>query len=352
MNVGLVEQIAGAVLYEGYILYPYRPSVKNRQRWTFGGLLPDCWCQEHPGSDSASIQTECLVEGSLDTTLEVQVRFLRLINRTVGECTPPLADWPLDTEPAFRKVDSLQVNSKRYQAWQEARQRVIDVRQARVQDWSGRAHEHPFRFGVERDLEPLRQDSGEVVGVLVRELWPLAGVIECRVRPVEEGLYKLTVRVRNQTNMHHVNHASRDSAVMQSLASTHVVLGVRDGQFVSLIDPPERYRPYAVTCQNVGNWPVLVGQEGNRDTMLASPIILYDYPQIAPESPGDLFDGTEIDEILTLRILTLTQEEKEQAAAVDERARDLLQRTEALAREQLLGLHGTIRGLRPLPEGG
>jgi hypothetical protein len=83
--------------------------------------------------------------------------------------------------------------------------------------------------------------------------------------------------------------------------------------------------------------------------MLASPIILYDYPQVAPESPGDLFDATEIDEILTLRILALTEEEKQAMAAVDKRAQALLTRTESLAREQLLGLHGTIRGLRTLP---
>src|SRR5207244_3577795 len=112
-----------------------------------------------------------------------------------------------------------------------------------------------------------------------------------------------------------------------------------------------RYRHYAATCHNIGAWPVLVGAEGEKDTMLSSPIILYDYPQVAPESPGDLFDCTEIDEILSLRILTLTEEEKRQAGAVDERARKLLERTESLAREQLLGLHGTIRGLRPVPEG-
>jgi hydrogenase maturation protease len=82
--------------------------------------------------------------------------------------------------------------------------------------------------------------------------------------------------------------------------------------------------------------------------MLSSPIILYDYPQIAPESPGDLFDATEIDEILTLRILTLTDDEKRAMASLDERARALLERTESIAREQLMGLHGTIRGLRPL----
>src|SRR5262249_32310613 len=104
--------------------------------------------------------------------------------------------------------------------------------------------------------------------------------------------------------------------------------------------------------RNVGVWPVLVGAEGQTDTVLSSPIILYDYPQVAPESPGDFFDGTEIDEMLTLRVLTLTDEEKRAMAAVDERACELLARTEALAREQLLGLHGTVRGVRPVAEDG
>jgi hypothetical protein len=139
--------------------------------------------------------------------------------------------------------------------------------------------------------------------------------------------------------------------LLRSLVSTHTILGVRAGEFISLLDPPEVCREAAAACRNVGTWPVLVGEEGDRDTMLSSPIILYDYPQVAPESPGDLFDGTEIDEILTLRILTLTEEEKRAAAAVDGRVRDLLARTEALARGELLGLHGTLRSPRP-PAGG
>ncbi len=107
----------------------------------------------------------------------------------------------------------------------------------------------------------------------------------------------------------------------------------------------------AAGCQNIGAWPVLVGDPGERDTMLSSPIILYDYPQVAPESPGDLFDSTEIDEILILRILTLTDDEKRAAAAVDERVRALLYRNESLAMEQLAGLHGAVRGLQLVNEG-
>ncbi len=157
------------------------------------------------------------------------------------------------------------------------------------------------------------------------------------------------MKVLNQTPWKaEATNATRDEALMQSLVSTHTILEVSDGEFVSMIDPPEPFRSLAADCHNIGTWPVLVGVEGEKDTMLSAPIILYDYPQIAPESPGDLFDSTEIDEILTLRIMTLTEDEKRAMSAVDKRARALLERTESLARDQLIGLHGTIRGLRPL----
>jgi hypothetical protein len=77
--------------------------------------------------------------------------------------------------------------------------------------------------------------------------------------------------------------------------------------------------------------------------MLSSPIILYDYPQIAPESPGNLFDSTEIDEILSLRILTLTDEEKREMAGASEQARALLERTESLSPADWGRLHGALR---------
>ena len=128
--------------------------------------------------------------------------------------------------------------------------------------------------------------------------------------------------------------------------SAHSVLEVRGGEFISLSDPPETYRECALACQNVGTWPVLVGEEGQREMMLSSPIILYDYPQIAPESPGDLFDGAEIDEILSLRIMTMTEEEKREMRQSDERARKILERTKTMPEEQFMKLHGALRGLR------
>jgi hypothetical protein len=88
---------------------------------------------------------------------------------------------------------------------------------------------------------------------------------------------------------------------------------------------------------------VLVGEEGEHDTVLSSPIILPDYPQVAPESPGDLFDSTEIDQMLVLNILSLTDEEKREMRDSDPRAREILERTESLSEDQLMRLHGAIR---------
>jgi hypothetical protein len=82
--------------------------------------------------------------------------------------------------------------------------------------------------------------------------------------------------------------------------------------------------------------------------MFCSPIILYDYPKIAPESAGDFFDGTEMDEMLTLRVLTLTDAEKQEMRSGDPRARKILERTEALTSDALLKAHGVIRGLREI----
>jgi hypothetical protein len=128
--------------------------------------------------------------------------------------------------------------------------------------------------------------------------------------------------------------------------STHAILHCAEGDFVSLLEPADELQHAVSACQNRGVWPVLVGEDGDTHTLLASPIILYDYPQIAPESPGDLFDGGEIDEILSLRIMTMTDEEKREMRHSDERARQILERTENLPEEHLLKLHGVLRSLR------
>ena len=82
MSADAVERIANAVLYEGYMLYPYRKSaVKNQQRFNFGVLYPSEYCDLEAGSDNWEMQTECLVLGNAATRLEARIRFLQLIER-------------------------------------------------------------------------------------------------------------------------------------------------------------------------------------------------------------------------------------------------------------------------------
>jgi len=141
--------------------------------------------------------------------------------------------------------------------------------------------------------------------------------------------------------------ADRNRALLYSLLSAHSILSIQGGTFLSLLDPPDELREVATTCSNKGNFPVLLGEPGSTDMLLCSPILLYDYPQIAPESAGDFFDATEMDEMLTLRVMTLTDAEKKEMSLADDRVRALLQRTEETARDQLMRTHGVIRNLRP-----
>ena len=349
MNLATVGKIAKAVLYEGYMLYPYRPSsVKNQQRWNFGVLCPQSYSEAQNGSEAWTMQTECLVEGSSLTGLEVRVRFLQLVARSVGELTTPLIELLPGTTPEFRFVERLAVNGRVYQPWQEAIERDLCLPVHNVDALCRRPVQEIFSFYAEKKLEYLSDDGGRIAGVIVRERRAICGSIEVAGERIEDGAFKISVLIRNTTPFEIAPNSTRDEALLSSMASAHTVLGVQDGKFVSLIAPQERLIAQAASCKNVGTWPVLVGEEGQCDTMLSSPIILYDYPQIAPESAGDLFDGTEIDEILSLRIMTLTDDEKREMSQSDERARQMLERTETMPVEQLMKLHGVLRGLRPL----
>ncbi len=331
MNSARIDQIANSVLYEGYLLYPYRPSVKNRQRWTFGGVYPRGYSESQFGSDPWITQTECLVEGGSYTALEVKVRFLHLIDRQVGQRT-------LDNSQ-IRLVERLHVGDRLLIPWQEAMEREQSLAETRLGVLD---RQMSVVFPASETLESIGDRA-----VFVRKQKEIAIAIDAFAERLDESLFKIRVRIENRTPWH---EGDRDAALMQSLISAHTRLGVREGAFVSLFDPPPHWRSQAESCQNIGAWPILVGNPGERDAMLSAPIILHDYPEIAAESPGDLFDSTEIDEILTLRIMTMTPEERQLAVAVDERARALLHRTDNLAEAQMRGLHGTMRGLRPVPQ--
>ena len=347
MNLDRVEKIAEAVLYEGYMLYPYRASaIKNRQRWNFGVLCPRACSEEQSGSESWTMQTECLLEGDSDTRLNVKIRFLQIVNRSIGRLTHGMRELPKEKEPDSVPVEKLEIDGQSFVPWQEAVEREVTALPFNPADTLGK---QPvlFEFPSGRELEPLHNEDGLVAGVAIREWKRLFGSIEVVTRQCHKNAIRVTVRIRNLTRDDMPQLHNRADAMLYSLASAHTILGVENGNFVSMIDPPERLRSAAAECSNHGTWPVLVGDEGERDMMLSSPIILYDYPQIAPESPGSLFDGTEIDEILSLRILTMTDDEKQEMRQSDRRARQMLERIEIMPPEQFMKLHGVMRGLHP-----
>ena len=349
VNAALVDGIVKAVLYEGYMLYPYRPSaVKNRQRFNFGVVYPRAYSEAQGGSgtDAWTMQTECVVLGDAQTQCTVRVRFLRMVTRSIAKLRAPANDLSAANKAAIENVERLEVNGKTFQPWQEAGEEVVEVTEFNLSALCAQPMQWPFRLSSQQEQEAIRNEQGLIVGIIRREKASIAGMVELTAERLNDGLFKLTARIANISRLTTASPASRDEALARSLVSAHTILEARAGEFVSLVDPPDAHREFARACQNIGTWPVLVGEEGERDTMLSSPIILYDYPQIAPESPGDLFDGAEIDEILSLRIMTLTDEEKREMRESDDRARNILERTETLPEEQLMKLHGALRGLR------
>lgn len=316
----LVERIADAVLYEGYLLYPYRPTaVKNQQRWNFGVVCPQAYEQVQQGNESATMRTECLIEAGGSTTITVRVRFLHLMLRESKDVADPVLG----------------------RAWQEAVEREVSLPRVRIGELES-VQCAQFEFPASRATEKK--------GLVVRTQQAIAGEIQVSATKLDNSyeignrrLAKVSVVISNLSEFEAASATTRDDALMRSFVSTHTILEVEDGSFVSLLDPPEPYQAVASECVNKGTYPVLVGAEGDRGCVLSSPIILYDYPQIAPQSAGDLFDGTEIDEILTLRIMSLTDDEKREMRNADELARKLLERTESMSHEQLLNLHGVMK---------
>jgi hypothetical protein len=347
MNAALVDGIVKAVLYEGFMLYPYRPSsVKNQQRFSFGVIYPRAYSEEQHGTDAWTMQTECLVKGNEDTHCLVRVRFLRVVARSIGKLRTPSAEMSSLSEESIEKVGKLEVGDQTLHPWREAVEEVIEVTEFNLSALAAQSMQWPFRLSAKQEREGVRDEHGLIVGIIQRDKNSVSATIDLAAERVAPDLFKVTVHISNTSRLEGAAPLSREDALARALVSAHTILEVGGGEFVSLIDPPEACRDFVAECQNVGTWPVLVGAEGEHDTMLSSPIILYDYPEIAPESPGDLFDGAEIDEILSLRILTMTDEEKREMRQADDRTRRILERTEAMPDEQFMKLHGALRGLR------
>ena len=333
MSLEAVRRVADAVLYEGYILYPYRASAqKNRSRWQFGVLVPPAYAAADP-SETSVLRAECVFEHKGEPTVDVTVRFLQVQRRQTAQ------DADKTGVPAV---------------WDEAVEQEVAVlvpREALLGGDSGGGRQAT----VTRFTIPGGEETGTASGARVtRRRAPLTGTVTVRATPLPGPWQsaRLTVEVTNQSEIPGEGARSdgaffldREAALPAALVAAHVIITVSGGAFLSMTDPPEWARPQVEACQNAGCWPVLAGPESSRQVMLAAPIILPDHPEVAQESPGELYDGTEIDEILTLRTLALSEEEKAAARATDPRAAALIDRIDALDAPTLAQLHGTIRGM-------
>jgi hypothetical protein len=339
--------VADTVLYEGYLLYPYRrSSAKNRVRWQFGVLAPRKWIEARgPARESVAgsadawrQRTECLLEASVPARLWVRLRFLQLQRRSVRQ---------RGADGEFVEVDELEVGGERHLTFDEAVPREFEV----AVELGEREHTELITVPGGAETEPLSDAVGDRHARVVRTRWPLSVRLRLSLSdaPAPFPLRRLRVDIENAVTDQAVD-VPRTEMLRHCLVATHCLLSVRDGAFLSLLDPPAWASAAAQECTNLHTFPVLAGESGGRDVVLSSPIIMYDHPRVAPESPGDLFDACEIDEILALRTLTLTEEEKREARATDPRAKTIVDRVDMMPKEMFARLHGAVRSLRPVSD--
>ncbi len=323
-----VRAIADAVLYEGYLLYPYRStSGKNQSRWQFGVLGP-------PGAAAAGIGEEASMASQVlvrpmtsGARLTITLRCLQLQHRQV-ECAEG---------EGFRATDQLTIADTTWITWDEASDREVELGPFALADiLAGLAIPVDIDGGV--DVEPLIDEHGRLAGRVTRTRWSLHGVVTVTAHSVGD-LVRISLEACNTAGP----AQDKDAAIRTSFIGAHQILTLEGAQFVSLLEPPDDASDAAKECTQRRCFPVLAGLPGDTNVVLVSPIILYDYPEIAEQSEGSLFDSTEIDEILSLRIMTLTDEEKAQARATDPRAAEIIDRCDRMSPEAMQQLHGILR---------
>jgi hypothetical protein len=340
MTLDMARTVADAVLYEGYLLYPYRAtSQKNQARWQFGVLGPPGAAEAGLGEES-TMSIQCLLGHPAGTahrdhlsrpTVTVYLRFLQLQHRGL-ECLDP-AD-PNQYVP----TRELQLDDDLLLSWDEAVDHELRW-PAFALDELADGVEQTVTIPAAELVEPLTATNGRAVGRVVRRRWPLSAVLTAGTTEVD-GYLRLSVTVENTA----AAPRTKEDAVRRSLLGAHLLLEASGTGFVSLLEPRDAAAASAVAaCSQHRCWPVMAGPPGTDTVVLASPIILYDHPEVAPESAGALFDSTEIDEILTLRVMTMTEAEKAEARATDPRAREIIDRCDEMTPEMLQQLHGGLR---------
>ena len=271
-----LEQLVDSLLWEGYALYPYTPTAtKNATPTPFGIVYPPAYAATL-ASTYDHLELRCVLEAAPDAVLGAEVRFLA-------------------------------PGGQRHQA----EERRIDLPSAMVGALA-RAASH-------KQVSVACGGQGP----------PLAVELTLEASELGRGEYEATLRVVNCTLVS--SGLDRAGALSRSLLSTHPILRVQGGRFVSPLERP---------CRSINTFPVLAS--GADDVVLGAAIVLPDHPEIAPESRGGLFDSTETEEALLLHVQALSDAERKEIENQDPAVREMIVRAAAATPEQIIALHGRV----------
>jgi hypothetical protein len=291
MNSAL-EELVRSLLYEGYALYPYTPGVKNATPTPFGIVYPPAYAEAQPAAHSM-LRLEAVLRGDPDARLQGTVLFL-------------------------------QATGERH----EAGERSLELGPMTLAELARVPVRRTFSFPMDGEDEELR------------------GRLAMRAELLSPALARVRLCVHNETEMAvDPAEASRGEALRHSLVSTHPLLEVDGGSFVSPLEREGAEGDAALVSEPVNTFPVLLGE--NDLAVLGAAIVLPDHPELAPESLGSLFDNTEIEEALLLHVHALSDEEREQISSQDPAVQEMIERAASTTSEDIMNLHGRLTYTEP-----
>jgi hypothetical protein len=286
-----IEELVRSLLYEGYALYPYTPGVKNATPTPFGIVYPPSYAESQPAA-FPMLRLETVLQGGPDARISGTVLFL-------------------------------QATGERH----EATERSLELAPVTLAELARGPVRDTYAFEMEDERE-------------------LRGRIAMRADLLSPELARIRLCLHNETEMRaDPEEVSRGEALRHSLISTHPLLEVENGRFIS---PLERHGPEgeaALASEPVNTFPVLLGDQDA--AVLGAAIVLPDHPELAPESLGNLFDNTEIEEALLLHVHALSEDERREISSQDPAVREMIERAESTTGEDILGLHGRLTYTEP-----
>ncbi len=338
----LLEQISQTVLYEGYSLYPYhRAAIKNRKPVPFGTVYPRAYQICHTDVHSTT-QTECIIQGSEEAAVAITVRFLHLRKKRLLKI-----DHSAFGQGQFHPVYNIKANGEMYRSGWQAEEQSIALGTHKMAAIMAHPLKTEIAFEGEQSSDIIFDDDEKVAGNVIIKQSAINGNVVVAAKPAgtEKEGFKITVKITNTTPVAKPEGCDRDDVYDRSFLSANTILQAEGGVFISQTNPGASWSKVSETLKNSNTWPVLIDRDDK--TMLSSPIVLYDYPEIAAESQGDMFDATEIEEMLMLHMAALTDEEQQKIDQEDGKMKAMLERVKHTTPEELMNLHGRFEEIKP-----